>query len=233
MIRLEGLRIVAGGFAVGPLYLEVAAGEYLVLLGPSGSGKSLLLETIAGLRDAAGGDVVVGGRSAAGTPPERRRLGYVPQDALLFPHLDVAANIGYAVPRRRRKQAATEAAARVGAAALLGRRVESLSGGERQRVALARALAADPLALLVDEPLSALDGPARVELQGVLRRLGAGGLTVVHVTHDLDEATDLGTRWAVLMAGRLRQTGTPREVLDSPAGDDVRAFVSQVHPASS
>lgn len=233
MIRLESLRIAAGGFVVGPLDLEVQAGDYLVLLGPSGSGKSLLLETIAGLRDVAGGGIFVDGRSAAGMPPERRRLGYVPQDGLLFPHLDVAANIAYAVPRRHRRQAAAEAASRVGASALLGRPVESLSGGERQRVALARALAADPLALLVDEPLSALDGPARLELQGVLRRLGAGGLTVVHVTHDLTEAADLGSRWAVLMAGRLRQTGPPDEVLRSPAGDDVRAFLSPLRPRPS
>ncbi len=196
------------------------------MLGPSGAGKSLLLEAVAGLREPASGDVVLDGRSVGGLAPERRRLGYVPQDALLFPHLDVAANIGYAVPRGRRRQAAREAAARVGASALLGRGVEALSGGERQRVALARALAADPVALLVDEPLSALDGPARLELQGVLRQLRAGGLTVIHVTHDLAEAGDLGTRWGLLVAGCLRQVGTPDEVLRAPADGDVRAFLA-------
>lgn len=225
MIRLERLRIAAGGFTVGPIDLDIESGECLVVLGPSGAGKSLLLEAVAGLREAAAGDVVLDGRSVSALPPERRRLGYVPQDGLLFPHLDVAANIGFGAPRAQRRRAARDAAARVGASALLGRRVDTLSGGERQRVAVARALAADPVALLVDEPLSALDGPARLELQALLGQLRASGLTVLHVTHDLAEARDLGTHWVVLMAGRLRQAGTPDEVLTAPADAAVAAFL--------
>jgi ABC-type Fe3+/spermidine/putrescine transport system ATPase subunit len=226
MIRLEGLRVAAGAFSTAPVDLDIRRGDYLVLLGPSGAGKSLLLQAIAGLREPDAGHVMLHGRRVTGVPPELRRLGYVPQDGLLFPHLDVAANIGFAVPRGRRRRVVAEAASLVGAAGLLGRGVADLSGGERQRVALARALAADPVALLVDEPLSALDGPARLELQGVLRDVQSSlGLTVVHVTHDLAEARELGTRWAVLIGGRLRQVGAPAEILAAPTGPDVAAFI--------
>ncbi len=232
MIELKGLEVRAGELDVGPVDLSVPAGTYGVLLGPSGAGKSLVLETVAGVRAARRGDVRVGGRSVVRLPPEARGVGLVFQDGLLFPHLSVAANIAYGVPRvrrgnswRRRPAVRAETgrwASALGVDALLDRRVTTLSGGERQRVALARALAAGPEVLLLDEPLSALDGPARDELRDVLRALSAeAGLSVLHVTHDLDEAASLGQVCAVLGNGRLLQVGAPQEILSRPASVEV------------
>ncbi len=232
MIELKGLEIRAGDLEVGPIDLSVPPGAYGVLLGPSGAGKSVVLEAVAGVREPHAGDVRVGGRSVVRLPPDARGVGLVFQDGLLFPHLSVAANIAYGVPRVRRgrplgRRAAVRAEVRrwasaLGVGGLLGRRVTTLSGGERQRVALARALAAGPEVLLLDEPLSALDGPARDELREVLRGLSAeSGLSVLHVTHDLDEAASLARVCAVLGNGRLLQVGAPEEILRRPASVEV------------
>ena len=233
MIGIDGLKVRAGDFALGPLSLRVAAGEYFVLLGPSGAGKTVLLETIAGLRQPAAGRLLLGGEDAAALPPERRGVGFVYQDALLFPHLDVAGNIGFglrpagaaggvrgAATREGRVAHLPEvrrAAELLGVAALLGRSPRTLSGGERQRVALARALARRPRVLLLDAPLSALDQEAREELQAVLRDLHARiQVPVVHVTHSLEEASALGDRCGLLAGGRLQQVGTPAELIRAP-----------------
>ena len=239
MIELEGLEAAAGGFTVGPLDLEVGDGRYVVLLGPSGAGKSLVLEAVAGVRPAAGGTIRMDGADVTGLSPDRRRVGLVFQDGLLFPHLTVAANIAYGM--RAARWAGAEAAppgraARdaeigrlaeaVGATQLLDRRPATLSGGERQRVALARALAARPRALLLDEPLSAVDREAREALQEVLRRVcRERRLPVLHVTHDRDEAFALADDCAVVVAGRLHQTGRPLDVLRRPADAVVARFL--------
>jgi ABC-type Fe3+/spermidine/putrescine transport system ATPase subunit len=239
VIGLRQLEVEAGGFRVGPLDLEVADGEYAVLLGPSGAGKSLVLEALAGVRVAAAGRLVVDGDDVSRLAPERRRVGLVFQDGLLFPHLDVAGNVAYGLlgadgagghgragGRRGRAAAVRELAASVGAEHLLKRRPDTLSGGERQRVALARALAARPRALLLDEPLSAVDAEAREDLQDMLRALGRDrGLTVLHVTHDRAEAFALADVCAVLVGGRLRQVGRPQDVLRRPADDAVAHFL--------
>lgn len=230
MIELRRLEVAAGGFCVGPLDLLVGDGVYGVLLGPSGAGKSLVLEALAGVRQLEAGAVVVDGEDVSGRAPEVRHVGLVFQDGLLFPHLDVAGNIAYGLrdaagrpPARRDRGAAVAGlAASVGAAHLLARRPTTLSGGERQRVALARALAARPRALLLDEPLSAVDAEAREELQELLRSLSRErGLTVLHVTHDRAEAFALADVCAVMVGGRLRQTGRPQDVLREPADEAV------------
>ena len=239
MIELRGLTAEAGGFSAGPVDLEVDDGRYVVLLGPSGAGKSLVLEAVAGVRPAAAGAVLIGGDDVGRSSPERRRVGLVFQDGLLFPHLTVAANIAYGmrttrVPggagapagRTARDAEVVRLAEAVGASALLGRRPATLSGGERQRVALARALAPRPRALLLDEPLSAVDPEAREALQEVLR--GAcreRGLPVLHVTHDRDEAFALADECVVMITGRVHQSGRPLAVLRRPADAAVARFL--------
>jgi len=230
VIRADGLGLRAGSFTVGPIDLAVADGEYLAVVGPSGAGKSLLLEALAGLRPIASGRVEAGGRDVTAAPPERRGIGLVGQRALLFPHLTVERNISFGLEvtggglarwtggRRRHYGGVGEVAEALGVAALLPRRPGSLSGGERQRVALARALATRPRALLLDEPLSALDPEAREELQAELRHVHERfAMTIVHVTHSLDEALAVAGRCVVMIAGRIVQDGAIDDVVARPA----------------
>ena len=232
MIGLSGIEIQAGGFRVGPVDLELQDGEYGVLLGPSGAGKSLVLEAVAGVRRVAAGAIRVDDEDVTALTPEKRHVGLVFQDGLLFPHLSVAGNVAYGLRRagvagRAARAAEVERLAdAVGATALLKRKPATLSGGERQRVAVARALAARPRALLLDEPLSAVDAEAREGLQELLRRVShEQGLSVLHVTHDRAEASALADTCAVLVGGRLLQTGPPREILMAPADEAVARFV--------
>ena len=229
MIRATGVRVQAGSFALGPIDLAVADGEYLAVVGPSGAGKSLLLEALAGLRPAAAGRIEAGERDVTAAPPERRGIGLVGQRALLFPHLSVARNISFGpevggggllrgLGRGRPADGGSEVAEALGVVALLPRRPASLSGGERQRVALARALAVRPRALLLDEPLSALDPEAREELQVELRRVHERfAMTTIHVTHSLDEALAVARRCVVLIDGRIAQDGPIDDVVARPA----------------
>ena len=232
MIGLSGVVIDAGGFRVGPVDLALRDGEYGVLLGPSGAGKSLVLEAVAGVRRVVYGAISVDGEDVTALTPEKRHVGLVFQDGLLFPHLSVAGNVAYGLRRAgvagRAARAAEVArlAAAVGASALLGRKPATLSGGERQRVAVARALAARPRALLLDEPLSAVDAEAREGLQDLLRTVShEQGISILHVTHDRAEASALADTCAVLVAGRLLQSGSPREILMTPADETVARFL--------
>ena len=232
MIALSGLVVEAGAFHIGPLDLEVAHGEYGVLLGPSGAGKSLVLEALAGVRRVTAGAIAIDGADVTALAPEKRRVGLVFQDGLLFPHLSVGGNVAYGLRRAGVAGRAARAveverlAVAVGIGDLLRRRPDTLSGGERQRVALARALAARPRALLLDEPLSAVDAEAREGLQEVLRRVSRElGVTVLHVTHDRAEAFALADTCAVLVDGRLLQAGAPRDVLLQPADETVARFL--------
>ncbi len=224
-VDLEGRRIVHG------VDLAVESGERIALLGPSGSGKSTLLRTIAGLREPSAGRVLADGHDLASVPAHLRGIGLVFQDGALFPHRDVAGNVGYGlgiggVPRAERDERVAEMLELVGLAGTERRRVGTLSGGEAQRVALARALAPRPRALLLDEPLGALDGPLRLRLQDDLRALFARlALTVVHVTHDVEEAFALGDRIAVLREGRLAQVASPTDLWRAPADDWVARFL--------
>ena len=178
MIGLSGIEIQAGGFRVGPVDLELQDGEYGVLLGPSGAGKSLVLEAVAGVRRVAAGAIRVDDEDVTALTPEKRHVGLVFQDGLLFPHLSVAGNVAYGLRRagvagRAARAAEVERLAdAVGATALLKRKPATLSGGERQRVAVARALAARPRALLLDEPLSAVDAEARETAAAALAQVG-------------------------------------------------------------
>ncbi|MGH3736920.1 MAG: ABC transporter ATP-binding protein [Micromonosporaceae bacterium] len=203
--------------------LEVADGELLVVVGPSGSGKSTLLRAVAGLERLDAGTVCVAGRDVTRLPPGRRDVALVFQDYALFPHLNVAENIGFGERARGASRAVVaakvrDAAESLGLAKLLRRYPRELSGGERQRVALARVLVREPAAFLLDEPLANLDADLRLrtraELRTVQRRLGAATL---YVTHDQHEALALGDRVAVIHSGRVEQIGTPAEVYARPA----------------
>ena len=221
MIGLSGLCVRGGRFVVGPVDLQLAAGDYCGLVGPSGAGKTLLLQAVAGVRSPMAGQVLIDGQDLTNTPPEKRGVGLVFQDGLLFPHLSVAGNIGYGL--RRRDAASLDGLVRdLGVEDLMKRSPGSLSGGERQRVALARALAPGPRVLLLDEPLSAVDGEAREELRDMLQRATRErGVTVLHVTHDVAEVFSLADTCAVLVDGGLRQVGPPSDVLRRPVDEDV------------
>ena len=220
-LELDGLATAYDGFAFGPLDLRVDE-EVLTVLGPSGSGKTTLLSLVAGLVVPDRGSVTLGGRSLVGRPLEGRRVGLVFQDGALFPHMTARENVAYAAEADER---VADLAATLEIEGVLDRRPAALSGGERRRVALARTLAADPDALLLDEPLTSLDEPVRRRLRTELADLFADlGVPVVHVTHDQRVATALGDRVAVLRDGAIAQVGTPADVLRRPATPFVAEF---------
>ncbi len=231
-LRFAGVRKDYGSIrALRGLDLEVAPEELLVLVGPSGSGKSSALRVAAGLEDATEGSIYIGGRDVTDVPPSERNISMVFQSYALFPHLTVAENIGFGlrarrVPRPETRTRVESAATTVGCGELLERRPHELSGGERQRVALARALVREPDVFLLDEPLSNLDAQLRVNMRAELKELHqrVGG-TMVYVTHDQVEALTLGDRVAVLRDGELQQLGTPDEIYRRPANRFVGTFI--------
>lgn len=229
MLALEETIVKAGAFRLGPITLRVASGEYLVVLGPSGAGKTMTLETIAGLRAAAGGRIMMDGRDIGRSSPESRRIGFLFQDSLLFPHLSVRRNIAYGarrLPREQREATVTRMARAAGVEALLERMPHGLSGGERQRVALARALATNPAMLLLDEPMAALDPNSRHELRTMLRQLHRElATTTIHVTHNFAEALALADRVAILINGKILQVGPTGEVFSRPASPVIAGFL--------
>jgi len=222
LIVVENLHLNVGEFKLQGASLKARRGEYLVVLGPSGAGKTLLLECIAGLRRPTRGRIVVDGVDVTRFPPEKRGLAYVPQDYALWPHMTVYSNIAY--PLKCRRVAEVEVRRRVKWIAeelnvdhLLHRRPGSLSGGERQRVALARALVWDPKALLLDEPTAALDPALKSSAWKLLKKLHLKlGFTAIHVTHNLAEAATLAERAAFMYNGVIVKQGRLDDVLATP-----------------
>ena len=231
MLKMEGAWIRAGDFELSDLHLEVPRGEFHVLLGPTGTGKTLILETLAGLHPLRSGVITLGGRDLTGLPPEARGMAYVPQDLALFPHLNVEENVRYGLRIRRMQRPEAERFLNrlievTGIRRLLTRPVAGLSGGERQRVALVRALAVQPRVLLMDEPLSALHPSLRWELRDLLKQVHAElGLTLLMVTHDLDDALTLGQGVTILTGGRLYPCGRLQEALRAPPSLAVARFL--------
>ncbi len=218
------------GFAVREVSFDVEDGDYFVLLGPSGVGKTVLLELLAGLTTPDEGRIMWDGQDITHERIHRRRMGLVYQDQALFPHMTVHQNIAFGLrPKKMRPAALRERveklAADVSVSDLLHRYPGTLSGGESQRVALARTLATDPRCLLLDEPLSSLDAQSRSELQALLRSLHRKGHTVIHVTHENKEAMALASRVAIMENGTITQVGTPSEVFHHPKSEFVARFV--------
>jgi thiamine transport system ATP-binding protein len=232
MLTVSGLTVTYGDFtAVAGVDLDVADGEIVCILGPSGSGKSSLLRAVAGLEPDACGVVAWDGDDLARVPAHRRGFGLMFQDHALFPHRDVQGNVAFGLRMQRLPRAEIElrtrdALALVGLTGFEERRIRELSGGEQQRVALARALAAEPRLLMLDEPLGALDRELRERLVAELRTLFVRlEVTTLFVTHDHDEAFALADRLVVMHAGRIEQVGTPAAVWRQPANAFVARFL--------
>ena len=243
-IAVRDVRVDLGGAPVlRGVSLEARAGSQIAILGPSGCGKTTLLRVVAGLQTLDHGEIWLGGRRVAGDgdhrPPEDRRVGLVFQDWALFPHLTVAANVAYGLPRemRLRRLGRRNPAARqrvgallemVGVGELADRMPGSLSGGQQQRVALARALAPQPDVLLLDEPFSSLDTNLRADVRSdVAQLLRELSVTAMFVTHDQDEAFVLGDQVAVMREGRVVQQASPAELYRNPVDPWLAAFVGE------
>ncbi len=230
MLELKNISLSNTGFSLKDISFKVNKGEYFILLGMSGAGKSMLLEMIAGLTNPDSGEILLNGKNIETSKPYEREVGLVFQDHAIFPHLTVGANIGYALKRQalshaQKQEEIISIADRIHIGQLLNRQPSTLSGGELQRVALARTLVQKPEVLLLDEPLAAIDTKLRSEIRSLLRQLNREGQTIVHVTHDFDEAISLANRIAIIHEGKIIQTGTPEEVFASPRSEFVAHFV--------
>lgn len=232
MIEVKNISRTWGGFSLRDVSLEVKRGECFTILGPCGSGKTLLLETIAGLHTPSQGGIFINGIDVTKLPPERRRVGLVYQQYALFPHLSVRDNVGYGL--KYRGSSPSERARRVNEMFelfdiqyLADRPTpEGLSGGEAQKVALARALAVQPEALLLDEPMSSLDERTSGRVTDLLLEIrGKMGVPVIHVTHNYNEAAALADRIAVFREGAIAQTGTVDDVFRRPSDRFVAEFL--------
>jgi molybdopterin-binding protein len=239
MLRVEGITKAYRGFSLNDVTFTVNEGDYFMLLGPSGAGKSLILEIIAGLIGPDSGRVVLDDADITRVGMSGRRVGLVFQDLAVFPHMSVFSNVAYALRRkgiggemlRRRVNALLD---KVAIPHLGSRNPETLSGGELQRVALARTLALEPRLLLLDEPLASIDVQLRAELRALLRGLNREGQTIIHVTHDYEEAISLGSRVAVVNNGSIAQIGNTLEVFQHPASEFVASFsgIKNFYPAT-
>jgi len=231
MIRTTCLSYSVGSFELREINLHVARGEHFVLLGPPGSGKSVFLECLCGLNRIDAGRIHIDGEDVTRLEPRLRRIGYVPQDYALFPHLSVDRNIAFGLAARGMKWRAAQPriyriAELLDISYLLGRTTAGLSGGERQRVALARALVLEPVVLLLDEPVSALDEVTRQEVCREIRQVQrALQITTIHVSHNLEEACTLADRAGLIRDGRFLQIGTIDALLRRPCDEQVARFM--------
>jgi iron(III) transport system ATP-binding protein len=235
-LAVAGLHKAFGPHAVlTGLDLDVPAGSFTAILGPSGSGKTTLLRLLAGFEQADAGTITIGDRVVDGpncyVPPERRKIGYVPQEGGLFPHLTVAGNVGFGLPARQRRGARSdELLATVGLAGMGGRYPHQLSGGQQQRVALARALAIEPEVVLLDEPFASLDAHMRASVRADVQQVcRTAGTTAILVTHDQDEALSMADRIAVLRDGRIVQYAAPQDLYMRPADPALARFVGEAN----
>jgi len=209
MLKIENLVYSIGDFTLGPVSFTMEKGDYLAVFGPSGAGKSLLLELIAGLRFPASGSICIDSKEYVNTGAQNRPVGMLFQDYALFPHLSVFENIAYSLKLKKTNRDTIEKRVKelsdyFSIGNLLKREIEGLSGGEKQRVALARAIAYDPLILLLDEPLSALDDDLRKEAVETLASLKRAGQTIIHVTHNRNEVGTLAAKNLYMSGGLIK-----------------------------
>jgi ABC-type Fe3+/spermidine/putrescine transport system ATPase subunit len=230
MLELKGISKHIEDFSLENISFTFAKGDYFVLLGESGAGKSVILELIAGMEKVDAGFIYLNGKDITHQPIQDRGISMVFQDFAIFPHLTVAENIAYSLkaksyPKTEIKSRVKDLADEMEIANLLHRKPKGLSGGELQRVALARALAAEPQLLLLDEPLAAVDIRLKDQLRILLRRLNRKGITILHVTHDFDEALSLANKIAVIHEGKLINCGTTDEIFDAPNHPFIARFI--------
>jgi len=224
MLELKNIKYRAGAFQLGIIELTIERGEYFVLLGPTGSGKSLTLNLIAGFIELESGSINIHGNCVNKQPPEKRRIALVTQNVDLFPHLNVKDNILYSV--RAEKNLVDEIAKRLNISQLFERKPSTLSGGEAQRVAIARALMCEPEILLLDEPLGSLDPSTRREIRNLLSEINEiKRTTFIHVTHDFEEAAALADRIGILFNGKLKQVGRVEEIFSAPVDAETAMFI--------
>ena len=225
MINITNLSVNLGGFVLNNINLEIKKGEYFVILGPTGAGKTVILETIAGLYQSKNGSIEINGNDITNEEPRKRNIGIVYQDYMLFPHLSAGDNVKFGL-KNGEMGYYEEIMDFLGIRHLLHRKIHTLSGGESQLVALARALVTKPPVILLDEPLAALDQRKRKRIRDELSRINKErGVTVVHVTHDQTEAMVLADRMAVMMQGQIKQVGTPYEISNKPLDEQIADFV--------
>jgi len=230
MIEVKNLFVDLGDFTLKDFSLKINEGEYMVVLGPTGAGKTVFLESIAGLYPITSGQIWLRGKDVTRMQPEERHISIVYQDHALFPHFSVKNNVIFGLKMQKLKKQDIEprldwVVKLLGIDHLLHRKPDTLSGGEKQKVALARAIITRPNVLLVDEPFSALDPETREAMQYELQQLHRTlKVTTIHVTHDFEEAIALGDRVAVIGEGILKQVGTPREIFRRPNSEFVARF---------
>jgi len=227
VLELQGISKKLSSFQLSDISLSVGR-EYFVLLGPTGAGKSVLLEIIAGLLKPDAGRIILHDAEITSISPEKRKIGFVPQDYALFPHLSVFKNIEYGLRMRRIKDSAAvfEISEKLGIKHLLERKPATLSGGEKQRVAIARALVIQPELILLDEPFSAVDLKTKEVLMRELRKVHEEfGIPVIHVTHSFIEAAILSDRIAVIMNGRIMEEGVLKKLFSNAKNREVAEFL--------
>ncbi|MFW6375883.1 MAG: tungstate ABC transporter ATP-binding protein WtpC [Thermoplasmatota archaeon] len=229
MIKIKNLSRTWDDFKISDLSLNINKGEYFVILGPTGAGKTLLLELLAGFYKPENGEMIIDGKDYTDLSPNKRGFAFVYQDYMLFPHMDVKENIAYGLKMRDSKnieEKVKEVAEKVDVSHLLDRNPITLSGGEKQRVSLARAIALEPDILLLDEPFGSLDYKTAEELRNLIKELhNKFEGTFIHVTHNQEEAVTLGDRVAVMKKGKIEQVGRPEDIMRKPHSRFIAEFV--------
>ncbi|WP_457612997.1 ABC transporter ATP-binding protein [Methanocaldococcus sp.] len=230
-LEVKNISIELGEFKLKDINLKVKKGDYLTIIGPTGSGKSILLETIAGFYKPKLGKIYLAGEDITNLPPEKRKMSIVYQDYMLFPHMTAFENIAYGLKKKIKSKEEIEKRIKeiceiLNITHILKRNVKTLSGGEQQRVALARALVIEPEVLLLDEPFSALDVKTKENLRNLVKKaVKEYGTTVIHITHDFEDVWSLADRVAVMKGGCILQEGSVEEIFYKPSVNFVAEFV--------
>ncbi|MHC4656035.1 MAG: ABC transporter ATP-binding protein [Planctomycetota bacterium] len=229
LLTVKNISKSFSGFEIKDVSFDVHQGQYFVLLGASGVGKSVLLEIIAGLTRPDAGQIFLNGKEITNEKIQKRKIGLVFQNSTLFPHMTVYDNIAYPLRNGHTKSQISKRVAQLaedfGVTDLLNRKSQMLSGGETQRVCLARTVASEPDCLLLDEPICSLDATSRPQIRALLRRINANGQTIIHVTHDYTEAVSLGTHIAVMERGIISHTGKVEDIFQHPKSEFIARFI--------